>query len=195
MPLTHTHNSRARAPTPAAAHARTPCPHSALPSIPTRCASLLMASLSCQSFSFSLSSKKNGFFGRPCKSFKKKRKEKENKEKKPRKGNMGSHKGPGATAPEGSATTCRVLPASFGVPAMGPLDGQKPEGHRSSAPPARWERAAQGRKKRQAYLSIGGRRCQVWCCPAERTCGADTESQLLSTLKRENEAGCGGTPL
>lgn len=54
-------------------HVFTQCPHLALPSIPTRCASLLMASLSCQSFSFCSSPKKNVSFGRLCKSFKKRK--------------------------------------------------------------------------------------------------------------------------
>lgn len=45
------------------------------PSIPTRCASLLMASLSCQSFSFCSSPKKNVFLGRLCESFEKEKEE------------------------------------------------------------------------------------------------------------------------
>lgn len=64
MVLTHTQHAH----TPMAAQL---CDAHTQPSIPTRCASLLMASLSCQSFSFCSSPKKNVFLGRLCKSFEK----------------------------------------------------------------------------------------------------------------------------
>lgn len=68
MVLTRTQHAR----TPVAAQSRGA--HTQ-PSIPTRCASLLTASLSCQSFSFCSSPKKSVFLGRLGKSFEKEKEE------------------------------------------------------------------------------------------------------------------------
>lgn len=87
---------------------------SAPPFIPTRCASLLIASLSCQSFSLCSAPKKNVFFCRPCDSFKKqkgrerKRRSCEKKRKK-KKRNTGGNNGPEATLLKENTIGCPAL--------------------------------------------------------------------------------------
>lgn len=175
MVLTRTQHTRARTPVAAqfrGAHTQ--------PSIPTRCASLLRASLSCQSFSFCSSPKKNVFLGRLGKSFEK---EKEETMKRKKRGISAVAKVQGLREHYHPSSPHSIFLSACHVPARGaeaqchPLETRHPG------------------KEGNLERNIRGRKCQGCCCPAKRIREADmaVRSKLFCTRKKMRPGATGGT--